>query len=122
MEKDEYDELMVKIYCALNKLRDAEQTLARIMNEDESRRIKAICKQARDEALSQASTTPIEDLCLPIRYLNSLKNFADIHTVEHLIQKTVRELKRIPNIGIQAITCIQDALAQRNLSLRESRP
>jgi DNA-directed RNA polymerase alpha subunit len=113
-----HDELMLNVCYALNKIRDAEQTLSRILSADESKRIREHCQKLQENFSTQAKHVQIEDLNLSLRYLNALKNFGDIHGTEHLVQKTERDIKKLPNIGAKGIREIKDALATRNLALK----
>jgi DNA-directed RNA polymerase subunit alpha len=80
-----------------------------------------------DEEEEEAATTgpgflqeslgkPIEELPLPARAVNALKN-AEIAVVADLVQKTDEDLESVKNLGEKSIEEIKVALAALGLSL-----
>jgi DNA-directed RNA polymerase subunit alpha len=71
---------------------------------------------AGEEFLREALAKPIEELPLPSRAVNALKN-SDIQVVADLAQKTEEELVQVKNLGEKSIDEIKTALAALGLSL-----
>jgi DNA-directed RNA polymerase subunit alpha len=82
---------------------------------------------ARDEAedaaegsgeafLRDALAKPLEELALPARAINALKN-ADLNLVVDLVQKNEADLEHVKNLGEKSIDEIKTALAALGLSL-----
>jgi DNA-directed RNA polymerase subunit alpha len=71
---------------------------------------------AGEEFLREALAKPIEELPLPSRAVNALKN-SDIQLVADLAQKTEEELAQVKNLGEKSIDEIKSALAALGLSL-----
>jgi DNA-directed RNA polymerase subunit alpha len=69
-----------------------------------------------EEFLRDALGKLIEELPLPSRAINALKN-SDIHVVADLAQKTEEELGQVKNLGEKSIEEIKTALAALGLSL-----
>lgn len=69
-----------------------------------------------EEYLREALARPIEELPLPARAVNALKN-AEIHLVVDLAQKTEADLEQVKNLGEKSIDEIKTALAALGLSL-----
>ena len=69
-----------------------------------------------EEFLREALGKLVEELPLPARAINALKN-ADIHLVADLAQKTEEELGQVKNLGEKSIDEIKTALAAFGLSL-----
>jgi DNA-directed RNA polymerase subunit alpha len=69
-----------------------------------------------EEFLREALGKLIEELPLPARAINALKN-SDIHLVADLAQKTEEELGQVKNLGEKSIDEIKTALAALGLSL-----
>jgi DNA-directed RNA polymerase subunit alpha len=69
-----------------------------------------------EEFLRDALGKPIEELPLPARAVNALKN-ADVHIVADLAQKTEADLEHLKNLGEKSIDEIKTALASLGLSL-----
>jgi chromosome segregation ATPase len=61
---------------------------------------------------------PVYDLEMTARSQNSLRA-EDIETIGDLIKLSERELLKIPNLGKGCLTEIKDALAERNLKLKD---
>lgn len=61
---------------------------------------------------------PVGDLCLTMRARHCLKA-DDIETIGDLIKFKGYELLKIPNLGKKSLTEIKDALAERNLKLKD---
>ena len=73
--------------------------------------------EAGGEAYLQESLAkPIEELPLPARAVNALKN-AEISVVADLVQKTDQDLENVKNLGSKSIEEIKVALAALGLSL-----
>jgi DNA-directed RNA polymerase subunit alpha len=69
-----------------------------------------------DEYLREALAKTLEELPLPARAVNALKN-ADIHVVADLAQKSEADLEQVKNLGEKSIDDIKSALAGLGLSL-----
>lgn len=69
-----------------------------------------------EEFLREALGKPVEELPLPARAINALKN-ADVHLVADLAQKTEADLDQLKNLGEKSIDEIKAALAPLGLSL-----
>jgi DNA-directed RNA polymerase subunit alpha len=69
-----------------------------------------------EEFLREALSKLVEELPLPSRAINALKN-SDIHVVADLAQKTEEELAQVKNLGEKSIDEIKTALAALGLSL-----
>ena len=69
-----------------------------------------------EEFLRDALGKTIEELPLPVRAINALKN-ADVHLVADLAQKTEGDLEHLKNLGEKSIDEIKTALASLGLSL-----
>jgi DNA-directed RNA polymerase subunit alpha len=68
------------------------------------------------EYLREVLARTLEELPLPARAVNALKN-ADLHAVADLVQKTEAELEQVKNLGEKSIDEIKSALAALGLSL-----
>jgi DNA-directed RNA polymerase subunit alpha len=66
--------------------------------------------------LQESLAKPIEELPLPARAVNALKN-AEISVVADLVQKTDEDLENVKNLGSKSIEEIKTALAALGLSL-----
>jgi DNA-directed RNA polymerase subunit alpha len=66
--------------------------------------------------LQESLAKPIEDLQLPARAINALKN-AEITLVADLVQKSDEDLEQVKNLGFKSIEEIKTALAALGLSL-----
>ena len=71
---------------------------------------------AGEEFLRDALGKAVEELPLPARAVNALKN-ADVHIVADLAQKTEADLDHLKNLGEKSIDEIKTALASLGLSL-----
>ena len=69
-----------------------------------------------EEFLRDALAKTLEELALPARAINALKN-ADIHVVADLAQKTDADLEQVKNLGEKSIDEIKVALSGLGLSL-----
>jgi DNA-directed RNA polymerase subunit alpha len=69
-----------------------------------------------EEFLRDALGKTLEELPLPARAVNALKN-ADLHVVADLVQKTEADLEHVKNLGEKSIDEIKGALASLGLSL-----
>jgi len=65
--------------------------------------------------------TSVEDLCLPIRAQNAIKN-EGIKTIGELVTKTAHELCRLPNFGKGSLADVRAALAVYRLKLKGESP
>jgi len=72
--------------------------------------------ESGEDFLREALAKPIEELPLPARAVNALKN-VDIALVADLAQKTDADLEQIKNLGDKSIEEIKSALAALGLSL-----
>jgi DNA-directed RNA polymerase subunit alpha len=69
-----------------------------------------------EDYLREALAKPLEELPLPARAVNALKN-AEIAVVSDLAQKTEADLEQVKNLGDKSIEEIKAALAALGLSL-----
>lgn len=69
-----------------------------------------------EEYLREALAKTLEELPLPARAINALKN-AEIHLVADLAQKTEADLQQVKNLGEKSIDEIKSALTALGLSL-----
>jgi DNA-directed RNA polymerase subunit alpha len=69
-----------------------------------------------EEFLRDALAKPLEELPLPSRAVNALRN-SDIQVVADLAQKTEADLEQVKNLGEKSIDEIKTALASLGLSL-----
>jgi DNA-directed RNA polymerase subunit alpha len=76
--------------------------------------------QSRREEVHQVKATPIEVLELSVRPYNCLKR-SGIHTLEQLLECTEEDLMNLRNFGQKSMEEIKQKLAERNLSLRNSK-
>src|SRR5712691_6480421 len=72
--------------------------------------------ESGEEYLREALSKPLEELALPARAINALKN-AEIHVVADLAQKTEADLQQVKNLGEKSIDEIKTALAALGLSI-----
>jgi DNA-directed RNA polymerase subunit alpha len=80
--------------------------------EEEDEEIETIGEGFLQESLAK----PLEDLPLPARAINALKNH-EIMVVADLVQKTDEDLESVKNLGEKSIDEIKTALAALGLSL-----
>ncbi|MGH7420974.1 MAG: DNA-directed RNA polymerase subunit alpha C-terminal domain-containing protein, partial [Candidatus Rokuibacteriota bacterium] len=66
--------------------------------------------------LQESLAKPLEELPLPARAVNALKNY-EILVVADLVQKTDEDLESVKNLGSKSIEEIKTALAALGLSL-----
>ena len=66
--------------------------------------------------LQESLAKPLEELPLPARAVNALKNH-EIMVVADLVQKTDEDLETVKNLGSKSIEEIKTALATLGLSL-----
>ena len=71
---------------------------------------------AAEGFLQESLAKPLEELPLPARAINALKN-AEISVVADLVQKTDQDLESVKNLGSKSIEEIKTALAALGLSL-----
>jgi DNA-directed RNA polymerase subunit alpha len=93
-------------------LRDHFSPLAPEGRDEEEEEIEA----AGEGFLQESLAKPLEELVLPARAINALKN-AEITVVADLVQKTDQDLENVKNLGSKSIEEIKTALAALGLSL-----
>jgi DNA-directed RNA polymerase subunit alpha len=93
-------------------LRDHFSPLAPEGRDEEDEEIEA----AGEGFLQESLAKPLEELVLPARAINALKN-AEITVVADLVQKTDQDLENVKNLGSKSIEEIKTALAALGLSL-----
>jgi DNA-directed RNA polymerase subunit alpha len=103
------DEVLVR---AASHMRDHFAPLAPERGEDEEEEVEVAGEAFLQESLGK----PLEDLPLPARAINALKN-ADMTVVADLVQKTDQDLESVKNLGSKSIDEIKTALAALGLSL-----
>ena len=103
------DEALVR---AATHLRDHFSPLVPEGSEEEEEEIEATGEGFLQESLGK----PLEELPLPARAINALKN-AEIMVVADLVQKTDQDLENVKNLGSKSIEEIKTALAALGLSL-----
>ena len=97
---------------AATHLRDHFAPLAPEGRDEEEEQIDATGEGFLQESLGK----PLEELPLPARAINALKN-AEIMVVADLVQKTDQDLENVKNLGSKSIEEIKTALAALGLSL-----
>jgi DNA-directed RNA polymerase subunit alpha len=103
------DEALVR---AASHMRDHFSPLAPERGDDEEEEVEVAGEAYLQESLGK----PLEDLPLPARAINALKN-ADMTVVADLVQKTDQDLESVKNLGSKSIDEIKTALAALGLSL-----
>jgi DNA-directed RNA polymerase subunit alpha len=103
------DEALVR---AATHMRDHFSPLVPEGSEDKDEEVES----AGEGYLQESLAKPIEDLPLPARAVNALKN-AEIAVVADLVQKTDEDLENVKNLGSKSIEEIKTALAALGLSL-----
>jgi DNA-directed RNA polymerase subunit alpha len=73
-------------------------------------------QESSEEFLRQTLAKTLDELELPVRAINALKN-AEILTVLDLVQKTEAEVEKVKNLGEKSLEEIKAALAAQGLSL-----
>lgn len=76
----------------------------------------AEAEEGEDDFLRDALLKSLEELPLPVRAINALKN-ADMDIVADLVQQTEADLERVRNLGQKSLDEIKAALASLGLSL-----
>jgi DNA-directed RNA polymerase subunit alpha len=120
----DYEKLVVEIWTNGAVSPDDALTRAATYMKDHFTPLRAGTQDDDDEAaaasgeefLRDALAKPIEELPLPSRAVNALKN-SDIQVVADLAQKTEEELAQVKNLGEKSIDEIKTALAALGLSL-----
>ena len=97
---------------AATHVRDHFSPLAPEGRDEEEEEIEASGEGFLQESLAK----PLEELPLPARAINALKN-AEIMVVADLVQKTDQDLENVKNLGSKSIEEIKTALAALGLSL-----
>ena len=103
------DEALVR---AATHMRDHFSPLVPEGSEDKDEEIEV----AGEAYLQESLAKPIEELNLPARAINALKN-AEISVVADLVQKTDEDLENVKNLGSKSIEEIKVVLATIGLSL-----
>jgi DNA-directed RNA polymerase subunit alpha len=103
------DEALVR---AATHLRDHFAPLAPDRRDEEEEEVEA----AGEAFLQESLAKPLEELPLPARAINALKN-AEMTVVADLVQKTDQDLENVKNLGSKSIDEIKTALAALGLSL-----
>jgi DNA-directed RNA polymerase subunit alpha len=93
-------------------MREHFSPLAATARPDEDEEVEAAAEGFLQESLAR----PLEELPLPARAINALKN-EEILTVADLVQKTNEDLEQVKNLGDKSIEEIKTALAGFGLSL-----
>ena len=120
----DYDRLVVEVWTngavspdevltrAATHMRDQFALLAPEGGEEEEEEVEGAGEGSLQESLGK----PLDDLPLPARAINALKN-AEILVVADLVQKTDADLEQVKNLGDKSIDEIKTALAALGLSL-----
>src|SRR5215468_2868805 len=103
------DEALVR---AATHMRDHFSPLVPEGSEDRDEEVDTASEAYLQESLAKT----IEELPLPARAVNALKN-SDISVVADLVQKTDQDLENVKNLGSKSIDEIKTALAAMGLSL-----
>ena len=120
----DYEKLILEIWT--NGAVSPEEALARAARHLKSH-FSHLAPEGREEEDEEVETTgegflqeslakPLEDLPLPARAINALKNH-EIMMVADLVQKTDEDLETVKNLGEKSIDEIKAALASLGLSL-----
>jgi DNA-directed RNA polymerase subunit alpha len=119
----DYDRLVVEVWTngsvspdealtrAATHMRDQFALLAPEGGEEEEEEV-----EAGEGSLQESLGKPLDDLPLPARAINALKN-SEILVVADLVQKTDADLEQVKNLGDKSIEEIKAALATLGLSL-----
>jgi DNA-directed RNA polymerase subunit alpha len=119
----DYDRLVVEVWTngsvspdealtrAATHMRDQFALLAPEGGEEEEEEV-----EAGEGSLQESLGKPLDDLPLPARAINALKN-SEILVVADLVQKTDADLEQVKNLGDKSIEEIKAALAALGLSL-----
>ncbi|HUO63362.1 MAG TPA: DNA-directed RNA polymerase subunit alpha C-terminal domain-containing protein, partial [Terriglobales bacterium] len=120
----DYDRLVVEVWTngavspdealtkAASHMRDQFALLAPEGGEEEEEEAEG----AGEGSLQDSLAKPLDDLPLPARAINALKN-AELLVVADLVQKTDADLEQVKNLGDKSIDEIKVALAALGLSL-----
>jgi DNA-directed RNA polymerase subunit alpha len=120
----DYDRLVVEVWTngavspdealtrAATHMRDQFALLAPEGGEEEEEEVEG----AGEGSLQDTLAKPLDDLPLPARAINALKN-SEILVVADLVQKTDADLEQVKNLGDKSIEEIKTALAALGLSL-----
>jgi DNA-directed RNA polymerase subunit alpha len=120
----DYDRLLVEVWTngavspdealtrAATHMRDQFALLAPEGGEEEEEEVEG----GGEGSLQDSLAKPLDDLPLPARAINALKN-AEILVVADLVQKTDADLEQVKNLGDKSIEEIKIALAALGLSL-----
>src|SRR6267142_1631929 len=100
----------------LGKITDYEKLVIEIWTNGAVSPEDALERASGEEYLRDALSKPLEELPLPARAINALKN-AEIHVVADLAQKTEADLEQVKNLGEKSIDEIKTALAALGLSI-----
>jgi len=103
------DEVLAR---AATHLRDHFSPLAPEGHDEEEEEIEAVGEGFLQESLAK----PLEELPLPARAINALKN-AELTVIADLVQKTDQDLENVKNLGTKSIDEIKTVLASLGLSL-----
>lgn len=120
----DYEKLVVEIWTNGAVSPDDALTRAAMYLKDHFTPLRAAAREEEaeteggtgEEYLREALGKALEELPLPARAINALKN-SDIHLVADLAQKTEADLEQVKNLGEKSIDEIKTALAALGLSL-----
>lgn len=120
----DYEKLIIEIWTngaiapdeALTRAADHLQQHFSLMAPPGAREDETEAAESGEDFLREALAKPLEELPLPARAVNALKN-ADITVVADLAQKTEADLEQVKNLGDKSIEEIKTALAALGLSL-----
>jgi len=115
--RTDFDRLVLDLYTdgtqsPLSILQEASRLLAAYFTQIYSPQVTNTV--VSDEAPSAVSL-PLEELGLPVRITNALKQ-ADYHSAGDLLSLSDKELKVVRNFGGKSITLLDEALAKKGLS------
>ena len=83
---------------------------------DNRRRIHEEWKR-EEEQQQQYANADLHELNLPVRYFRCLTS-EGIYTKSKLCEWDIREIRRIPNLGLKGLKLLKEALAEHNLKLK----
>lgn len=117
--RTDFDRIIIDIYTdgsqsPLSVLKDAARILAGYFTQVyDPQQVDEVV--GSDSQLSRQSTVSVDELSLPTRVANALKN-ADYLTAEHLEGATDKDLKNVKNLGSKSIELVDKALRDKGFS------
>ena len=92
--------------------------LATVIDQVENLKFSNLLNASSDDAKIDYSTKYIEEIGLSVRPINCLKS-ANIFTVQDLLNKTLKDMDEIKNLGKKSLDEIEEKLKEMGLSFKE---